>query len=99
LTSTTAIRFERPAKPACSKASHIEPSASSESPQSVQTRSSEDSSLAAAVAMPTAIGSPWPSEPVATSTQEISGVGCPCRREPNSRKVSSSASSIAPAAL
>ena len=52
-----------------------------------------------ASAIPTEIGRPWPSEPVATSTQGISGVGWPCRREPNSRKVSSSSSSIAPAAL
>ena len=55
--------------------------------------------LGPARAMPTEIGRPWPSEPVATSTQGISGVGWPCRREPNSRKVSSSSSSIAPAAL
>ena len=77
----------------------MEPSASSESPQRTQTLKSADSSLAPASAIPTEIGRPWPSEPVATSTQGSSGVGWPCRREPNSRKVSSSSSSIAPAIL
>ena len=37
------------------------------------------SSRLPASAMPTAIGSPWPSEPVATSTQGIRGVGWPSR--------------------
>ena len=41
-------------------------------------------------AMPTPIGSPWPSEPVATSTHGITGVGCPSRRLPCCRYVSSS---------
>ncbi len=41
---------------------------------------------------------PWPSEPVATSTQGSTGVGWPSSLEPNWRKVSSSSSLIAPAA-
>jgi hypothetical protein len=49
-------------------------------------------------AMPTAYGSPWPSEPVATSTQGIRGVGWPSKIESNCRYVSSSSSEIAPAA-
>jgi hypothetical protein len=49
--------------------------------------------------MPTPYGSPCPSEPVATSTHGIAGVGWPCSRWPKVRKVSSSSSVIAPAAL
>ncbi len=49
--------------------------------------------------MPTPIGRPWPSEPVATSTQGSTGVGWPSSRLPNLRNVSSSSSVIAPAAL
>src|SRR2546426_362799 len=50
-------------------------------------------------APPPAIGSPWPSEPVATSTQGSAGVGWPCKRDPNLRKVSISSSVITPTAL
>ena len=53
-----------------------------------------------ASAMPTPTGSPWPSEPVAVSTHgSRRGVGCPSSRLPSLRKVSSSSSSMAPAAL
>ena len=64
-----------------------------------QTRYGSRSRFLPARATPTAIGSPWPSEPVATSTHGISGSGdppCGCRR---SRNVRSSSSVIAPAAL
>ncbi len=93
-----AVRLERLALPACSTASQIDPSAISESPQRTQTREGIFSSRAAS-ATPTPIGRPWPSEPVATSTQGRSGVGWPSSREPNLRKVSSSSSSIAPTAF
>ena len=80
-------------------ASQIEPSASSLSPHNAQTWYGSLSRYLPASATPTAIGSPWPREPVATSTQGSSGVGWPWRREPILRKVSSSSSVIAPAAL
>ena len=57
------------------------------------------SSFLPASPIPTENGRPWPSEPVATSTHGIAGVGWPCSREPKTRKVSSSSSVIAPAAL
>src|SRR2546425_12730531 len=80
-------------------ASQIDPSASSESPHSTQTWKGSLSRYWPARATPTPIGSPWPSDPVATSTHGIAGVGWPCRREPNFRKVISSAAVIAPPAL
>ena len=52
-----------------------------------------------ASATPTAIGSPWPSEPVATSTHGITGTGWPSNFEPKRRKLSRSSSVIAPAAF
>ena len=94
-----AIRLSRFSWAAAAKASHIEPSAISLSPQTVQTRNGSWSSRLPASAIPTEIGSPWPSEPVATSTQGMIGVGWPWRREPSLRNVSSSSSVIAPAAL
>ena len=42
-------------------------------------------------AVPTAAQMPWPSEPVATSTNDSRGVGCPSRSESNRRSLSSSA--------
>src|SRR3954463_6252911 len=67
LTSMIATMLSRPSQPACWKASHIEPSAISESPHRHQTRYGSLSRLRAAIAMPTEIGRPWPSEPGATS--------------------------------
>ena len=49
--------------------------------------------------MPTPTGSPWPSDPVAVRPTAAAGVGCPSSRLPSLRKVSSSSSSMAPAAL
>src|SRR5215218_2683457 len=49
--------------------------------------------------MPTPIGSPWPSEPVATSTSGTFGIGWPWSRDPSFRKVRSSSSSMTPTAL
>jgi hypothetical protein len=49
--------------------------------------------------MPTAEATPWPSDPVATSTQGSTGRGWPSSRLPGLACVSSSASSIAPIAL
>ena len=60
---------------ACSNASHIEPSAISLSPQQHPHAVREVLEVLAASAMPTPIGSPWPSEPVATSTHGMRGVG------------------------
>src|SRR5256886_16521189 len=80
-------------------ASQIEPSASSESPHSTQTWYGSLSRYWPASATPTPIGRPWPSEPVATSTHGMTGVGWPCRREPNLRQGISSASGMAPTAL
>ena len=94
-----AVRLSSFALDACSKASHIEPSAISLSPQRAQTRYGSRSSFFPASATPTAIGRPWPSEPVATSTQGRIGVGWPSSRLPSLRKVRSSSSVIAPAAL
>ena len=41
-------------------------------------------------AVPTAAQMPWPSDPVATSTNESRGVGCPSRSESSRRNVSRS---------
>ena len=94
-----ATRLSRPSQPACWKASHIEPSAISESPHRHQTRYGSLSRWRAAIAMPTEIGRPWPSEPVATSVGGMRGVGWPSRRESSLRNVRNSSSSIAPAAF
>ena len=94
-----AVRLSRPWKAACSNASQMLPSAISESPHSTQTRYGSRSRRLAASATPTAMGRPWPSDPVATSTHGRTGVGCPSMRLPNFRKVSISWSLIAPAAL
>jgi hypothetical protein len=48
--------------------------------------------------MPTPYGRPCPSEPVATSTHGIRGVGWPSKMLENWRYVSSSSSEITPAA-
>jgi hypothetical protein len=93
-----AVRLSSPPKAACSNASHTEPSAISLSPQRHQTRYGMRSSFRPARATPTEIGSPCPSEPVATSTHGSTGVGWPSRRLPKRRKESSSSSEIAPAA-
>ena len=95
----TAVRLSSFALAACSKASHMEPSAISLSPQSAQTRYGRRSSRLPARATPTAMGRPWPSEPVATSTHGSTGVGWPSNGLPSLRKLSSSSSVIAPAAL
>ena len=94
-----ATSLSRPSQPACWKASHIEPSAISESPHRHHTRYGRRSSRAPVIATPTEIGSPWPSEPVATSVGGMRGVGWPSSREPSLRNVSSSASSITPIAF
>src|SRR3569833_96893 len=76
------------------------PSAISESPRTTHVRKGSLSTYLPSRAMPTPIGRPCPSEPVATSTHfRVCGFGWPSRRLPNLRRVSSSASSMAPAAL
>jgi hypothetical protein len=70
-----AVRLSSSKWDACSKASHIEPSAISLSPHSTQTCVGSFSRYLAANAIPTPMGRPCPSDPVATSTQGISGVG------------------------
>ncbi len=94
------IRLSAPWYEAFSIASHTEPSATSESPIRHQTRAGI-ASIFIASAIPSANGSPWPSEPVATSIHGISGsgTGCPCTADPNRRKVSSCSSVIAPTAF
>ena len=68
------MRFPTSWNAAVSAASHTEPSADSESPSSTHTRPPVPSSrIASAIPSPTA--SPWPSEPVATSTHGSSGIG------------------------
>ena len=76
----------------------MDPSAVSLSPTSVQMWNGARHSRFAASAIPTAIGMPCPSEPVATSTHGSTGVGWPCTRAPSFRNCMSSRSSIAPAA-
>ena len=83
---------------ACSNASQTEPSAISLSPQSTQTRYGSRSSFLPASAMPTPNGSPCPSDPVATSTHGMTGVGCPSSSGRTCGSVRSSSSEIAPAA-
>ncbi len=94
------IRLRAPWNDAFSMASHTDPSATSESPISTQTRPGRSSSPIAS-AMPSPIGRPCPSDPVATSTHGISGTGAgwPWMGEPNLRNVRSCASSIAPIAF
>ena len=83
-----------------SNASHIDPSAISLSPHSTHTRYGNSSRYRPARATPTPSGSPWPSEPVATSTHGNTGVGWPSSREPKRRyPVISSSSEMTPAAL
>src|SRR5919206_253357 len=53
LTSTIATRLSRPSQPACWNASHIEPSAISESPHSTHTRYGSLSRSRPAIARPT----------------------------------------------
>ena len=94
------IRFVARWYDAFSIASQTEPSATSESPISTQMRPGS-SSIAVPNAMPSPMGSPWPREPVATSTHGMSGrgTGCPSRGLPNVRNVSSCSSVIAPIAF
>ena len=94
-----AVRLSSSSWAACSNASHIEPSAISESPHRHHVRNGRRSSRLPASATPTAIGRPWPSEPVATSTHGMIGTGWPSNFEPNLRKLSRSSSLIAPAAF
>ena len=75
-----AVRLSSSSNEAAAAASHIEPSAISESPQTTQVRYGSLSRYLAAMATPTAMGRPWPSEPVATSTQGSLGVGWPSSR-------------------
>ena len=98
-TSTIATRLSSSQWEAWSNASQIEPSAISLSPHRHQTRDGERSKRLAASASPAATGRPCPSDPVATSTQGSTGVGWPSSRLPSLRKLSSSSSVIAPAAL
>ena len=81
-------------------ASHTEPSTNSESPINTHTRPGS-SSRRMARAIPNPMGSPWPSDPVATSTHGISGTGAgwPWSGLPNLRNDSSSWSVMAPIAL
>ena len=74
-------------------ASQLEPSLSSASPQSTTTRWSERPFARSASATPTAIGRPWPSEPVDASMPGTSvRSGCEPSRPPCSMKSSSQAS-------
>src|SRR5438876_10373703 len=85
--------------PACWTPPQSDPSAIPLSPQNTQTLNGSLSRYLPARAMPTPTASPCPNDPVATSTHGRTGVGWPSRRLPNLRRVSSSASVIAPAAL
>src|SRR5258708_26427011 len=78
----------------------MDPSAISLSPHSTQTRYGRRSRYLPASATPTPSGSPWPSDPVATSTHGSTGVGWPSRRDPKRRyPVISSSSETTPTAL
>ena len=78
----------------------MEPSAISLSPHRTHTWYGSRSRYRPARATPTPSGSPWPSEPVATSTQGSAGVGWPSSRESNRRYlVISSSSETTPTAL
>ena len=92
-----AVKFARPSCPAWSSPSQMEPSVSSLSPVSTHTWYGAFSRRRPASAIPTAIGSPWPSEPVATSTNGSRGVGWPSRSDPIVRSFRSSPRSNAPA--
>ena len=96
-TSTVAQRPPRPYFDAMAAASHTEPSALSASPSNTYVRRWLPSSRASSV-NPMAAGSPWPSEPVATSTKGKCGVGWPSRSESICRRVSNVSREIAPAA-
>src|SRR6266545_3022528 len=89
-------RFDRPCLPPSMAASHSWPAWDSPSPTMQYTRQSAPSSLPA-MAMPTAIDSPWPSDPVAASMpgHRIRS-GCPWSGEPNLRRVHSCSSSKNP---
>ena len=94
------IRLRAPWNDAFAMASHTDPSTISESPIRTHTRPGR-SSRRMAKAIPRPIGNPCPRDPVATSTQGISGTGAgwPWRGLPNLRKESSSSSAIAPSAF
>src|SRR5205814_179006 len=78
-----ATRLSRRWWAANSTASHVDPSSSSPSLSTTKTRAGLRSRLAAS-AMPEAIGSPWPSEPVETSTPGTPVlVACPQSRPPS----------------
>src|SRR3954464_5276653 len=62
-----AVRLSSPSQPACWKASHIEPSAISESPHRTQTRYGSLSRSRPAIPMPTPIGRPRPGGPGAAA--------------------------------
>ncbi len=98
--SRMATRLRTPWYPPVSIASQTEPSAASESPISTQTRPGRASTRMAR-AIPRPIGSPWPSEPVATSTHGISGTGAgwPWSGLRNFRNDSNSSSVMAPMAF
>src|SRR5262249_662458 len=76
LTTIIATKFDRSlSEPNCA-ASQTEPSEHSPSPSKQKTRASIPSSRLA-TAIPFAAASPWPSDPVATLTHGLLGVGCP----------------------
>jgi hypothetical protein len=72
--SQTAMRLSAPWYDAFSIASQTDPSAISESPSSTHARAGFRSRRIAS-AIPSPIGSPWPSDPVATSMCGMSGRG------------------------
>src|SRR5439155_8091827 len=89
-------KLSRPSIAPTSAASHTEPSADSPSPSSTYVRYS-DLMRRALSAHPTPAQIPWPSEPVATSTNGSRGVGWPSRSDPIVRSFRSSPRSNAPA--
>ena len=83
--------------PAVMSASQLEPSCISPSPRTTKVRRGEPSSFAA-MAIPTAMGSPWPSGPVLASTAAILVLaGCPLSIDSGFMKVARSAVGMNPA--
>src|SRR4051794_746153 len=108
LTSMIATRLSRPSQPACWKASHIEPSAISESPHRHHTRYGRRASLAPPGAPPTPPGRPPPRDapapPVgggrrAGGAPPRRGGGGPSRGGGGWRNVAGPSPSTAPPAL